>query len=167
MNWFKTARQVSKNSIIRAIKKTLRTHSFFQHLMNNYGIPSSDVDEHLKIIFMDLDKEFAKGNGEEIKIDTSLLQEDFLRKNFHFVAHEFFHWIKRRAEARFYFSDDEEIQSFVVGLAWELISGKDINLIRETLLPIIEGHFKDNTNAARLYKEIYEKAEIIAKRYNG
>jgi hypothetical protein len=165
MSWFKKARKISKNSIIRAIKKTLRTHPFFQQLMVNYGIPSSEVDEHLKIIFMDLNKEFAKGNGKEIKIDNSLLQEDFLKDNFHFVAHEFFHWIKRRAEARFYFSDDEEIQSFVVGIAWDLISGKNPELIRQTLLPIIEGHFRDETNAAQLYDEMYERADIIAKRY--
>ena len=165
MSWFKKANKISKNSIIRAIKKTLRTHAFFQQLMDNYGVPNSDVDEHLKITFMDLDKEFAKGNGEEIKLDISLLQENFLKENFHFVAHEFFHWIKRRSEARFYFSDDEEIQSFVVGIAWELISGKTDDIIRKTLLPIIAGHFQDETNAVRLYDEMCEKAKIIAKRY--
>lgn len=165
-NWYKqSAIQLAKR-LSHIIKERLKTHSFFLRLLQEYKIPVQDIDDHLRIEFVDLNDKFAEGNGEEIRLDNSLLKNNFLDRYFHFVAHEFFHWIKRRKEALFYFNDDEEVQSFVIAIAWEIISGTNSQEIRQRIMPIIKAHFRDKISAEDVYKEMLNKASILINKWS-
>jgi hypothetical protein len=101
----------------------------------------------MNIKFEELQDRFAEGNGHEIIIDKKLLDDDFFENHFHFVIHEMFHWIKRRAESKFYFSDDEEVQSFTLAMVWEIYKKKNKNEIYDKFFPIIKSQFKDKKDA--------------------
>jgi hypothetical protein len=161
MGWYKLSGQELQQQVERKIKMLLGSHSFFLKLLDDYKIPHEDLQNHLRIIFTDLQGKFAEGNGEEIKLDNKLLEEGFFHDNFHFVVHEFFHWIKRRSEALFYFNDDEEVQSFALAMAWEIMDGKQEQQIAQTFLPIISGHFKSKIDAKRMFQQILHEAKQI------
>lgn len=165
MSWYKKAQHNQQHVMIAKIKDILHTHRFFVKLMNDYHIPSDNIENNLKITFCNLQGKFAEGNGEEIKLDTRLLHGDFFRDNFHFLVHEFYHWIKRRSEALFYFNDDEEVQSFTLGVAWELLNGKPEEKIAGIFYPIIAGHFKERANAKEMFAKILGQAKKIVSTY--
>lgn len=162
MSWFKQAKSDYEKQIVKAIKKKIREHPFFINLMKEYHVPEEDLDNHLRIEFQELGNKFAEGNGEEIILDKQLLDKTFLNDHFHYVVHEFFHWIKRRTEALFYFNDDEEIQAFSLAMAWEILSGKSEQEIIKLFYPIVEGHFKDKKRAKCMCQEMLSKAKNIA-----
>ena len=163
MNWFKIA---SDNNFVNKVKKLLKNHPFTKALASYYNIPSSDIDNFLEIEVVDLKGKFAEGNGKLIRIDKKLLDDDFFNKNFHFIIHEFFHWLKRRSEKRFYFNDPEEIQSFVLQMVWEFIIGKKKEEVINKIYPILKTHFKDNKQKLnKVFKEMIEKAIYLAKIY--
>lgn len=155
MGWFKDA---GSNNFINKVKAILKKHKFTQSIADYYHIPISEIDTHLKIEVCDLEGKFAEGNGRLIRIDKQLLDDDFFRDNFHFVIHEFFHWLKRRSEEKFYFNDPEEVQSFVLQMTWEFIQGKDEREVIKIVYPIIEAHFKDSGQSKETFKEMLEKA---------
>jgi len=162
MNWYKTA---SYKAIVEKIKDILKNHFFIQELMKYYNIPLKDIDDNLEIEIRDLNNEFAEGNGKKIFLDKKLFKEDFFKNNFHFVIHEFFHWLKRRMESRFYFNDSEEVQSFVLAITWELINKKTIDEIEKRIYPIIEKHFKNKIESKELFKKMLNDAEKITNLY--
>ena len=163
MNWFKIS---SGEDFIAKVKKTLKMHPFTQALASYYNIPLSDIDNGLQIEILDLGGKFAEGNGKVIRIDKKLLQDDFFKENFHFVVHEFFHWLKRRSEDKFYFNDPEEIQSFVLQMAWEFAEGKSQKDVTNKIYPILQTHFKNNEEKLdSVFKEMIEKAIYLANVY--
>lgn len=163
MNWFKKS---SGNDFIEKVKSTLKKHPFTQALASYYNIPISEIDKGLQIEIVDLGGKFAEGNGKIIRIDKKLMQDDFFKENFHFVIHEFFHWLKRRSEDKFYFNDPEEIQSFVLQMAWEFVNGKDKKEVVEKIYPIIQTHFPDDGyKLNKIFKEMLEKAIYLANIY--
>ena len=130
--------------------------------MDEYKIPVTDIDEHLDFKIKELDGKFAEGNGLLITLDPKLFAEnDFFENKFHFVIHEFFHWIKRRSEAKFYFNDSEEVQSFVLALAWEILAGKDMKEIYNSIYPIIEAHFESDQDSQQLFQDMIDKAKTL------
>ncbi len=164
MNWFKIAKN---NNFIKKIKEILKNNLFVKSLLEYYNIPSSDIDNYLDIEITDLKGKFAEGNGKMIRIDKKLLNKDFFNENFHFIIHEFFHWIKRRAENRFYFNDPEEIQSFVLQMTWEFMNGKKEKEVTEKIYPILKTHFKNNKQKLdNVFKEMIEKALYLVDIYN-
>ena len=138
MGWYIKAQERQEERVVSKVKHILQSHPFFKQIMLDYQIPPEDINNHLRILFVELKDKFAEGNGEEIKLSDKLLNDEFFSRNFHFVVHEFFHWVKRRSEALFYFNDDEEIQSFSLAIAWEMLSG-NIADIEGTFYPIISG----------------------------
>ena len=158
MNWYKTS---NNNEIEKRIKKILKTHPFTKKLMNIYNIDPNNVDNNLEIKIVDLSKDFAKGNGKEIFLDKNLFGKsfsNFLDNNFHFVIHEFLHWLKRRHEYSFYFNDPEEIQSFVMAIAWEMINGKKDKEILKKIHPIVEKHFGNKERCNLMISKMFDKA---------
>jgi len=155
MNWNKTAKN---NDIVKRIKGILKSHSFTKKLMADYKIPVEDIDNNLEIIIEELDGKFAEGNGKKIFLDKKLFEKDFFKENFHFLIHEFFHWIKRRCEKDFYFNDPEELQSFTLAICWELLNNKDID---KTIYPIIKSHFKDEFQSRKVFNKMVERAKDI------
>lgn len=155
MGWFKIA---THNNFVDKVKTILKTNSFTKSIADYYHIPLSEIDTHLQIEICDLKGKFAEGNGRLIRIDKKLLNKDFFRENFHFVIHEFFHWLKRRSENKFYFNDPEEVQSFVLQMTWEFIQGKNKEEVIKTIYPIIKAHFKDKKHSEETFQEMVEKA---------
>ena len=155
MNWFKLA---NDSNFVNKVKSILKKHKFTQSIAEYYNIPISEVDTHLKIEVADLQGKFAEGNGRIIRIDQQLLDDDFFKENFHFVVHEFFHWLKRRSEEKFYFNDPEEVQSFVLQMTWEFIQGKSKDEVVSLIYPIIEAHFRDRGRSKETFQEMLEKA---------
>lgn len=161
MNWFKTA----KNNLINKIKNILKKHTFTQQLMKDYNIPVEDIDNHLTIEITNLDGKFAEGNGKTIYLDKNLFEGDFFHDNFHFVVHEFFHWIKRRSEKDFYFNDPEEVQSFVLAMAWELINNKNQEQIQSSIYPIIKKQYQNENKSQEVFKDMFQEALKLYKLY--
>jgi hypothetical protein len=159
MNWYKIS---SINEFTDKIKNILKNDKLTQKLLSYYSIPISDIDNHLRIEIADLGDKFAEGNSTTIYLDKKLITDSFFDNNFHFVIHEFWHWIKRRSEKDFYFNDPEEIQSFVLAIVWELRSGKNRKQVEQTLYPIIDAHFKDKKEAQKLFIEMLEEAARLA-----
>lgn len=162
MSWYKIAQEHGERGSEERIKKILRSHPLFLKLMDEYHIPVEDLNNNLSITFVDLDGKFAEGNGREIRLDKSLLDDgNFLEDNFHYVVHEFWHWVKRRSEEIFYFNDEEEIQSFALGIAWELLRGQSVSSIAKTIYPIIQGHFDQEEQAMIMFKKMLTKAKEL------
>lgn len=164
MNWFK---RTKIQDTLKNIKDTLLTHPFTIKLRENYDISENDLEKNLILKVKELDGQFAKGNGKEIVLDPKLFKNDneFLEKNFHFVVHEFFHWLKRRYESDFYFNDSEEVQSFVLAITWEIINKKNKKEIKEKIFPIIKQHFKNEKKALQTFNNMYEQALNVFKTY--
>ncbi len=163
MNWFKKS---SNNDFIAKIKKMLKGHPFTKALSEYYNISPSEIDNNLEIEIVDLDGKYAEGNGRLIRLNKKMVNEDFFTDNFHFVIHEFFHWLKRRSEDKFYFNDPEEIQSFVLQMAWEIVAGKSAKEVKCKMYPVIKSHFKnDEQKLNMVFKEMLEKAIYLANIY--
>ena len=162
MNWFKSA---INSNIEKKIKEILKNDSFVMNLMKSYDISTDDIDNNLTFVIEDLQGKFAEGNGKKIFLDKKLFEGDFFANNFHFVIHEFFHWLKRRSEHKFYFNDPEEVQSFVLAITWELINKKTIDEIEKRIYPIIEKHFKNKIESKELFKKMLNDAEKITNLY--
>ncbi len=155
MNWFKEA---ENGNFINKVKTILKKHQFTQSLAEYYHIPIEEVDSHLQIEICDLNGKFAEGNGKLIRIDKQLLDDNFFKENFHFVVHEFFHWLKRRSEDKFYFNDPEEVQSFVLQMTWEFIQGSSKEEVTQLMYPIISAHFNNSDHSEETFAEMLQKA---------
>jgi len=164
MGWFKEA---SNNKFIKKIKEILKSHPFVLEMSKYYNIPLSEIDTHLKIQICDLKGKFAEGNGKLIRIDKNLLNKDFFKENFHFIIHEFFHWLKRRSEDKFYFNDPEEVQSFVIQMTWQLIEVKNEEDIIKNIYPIVQNHFNDKEKSKKIFKEMINKSLYLFKVYKN
>jgi len=164
MNWFKEA---SENAFISKVKNILKQHPFTKSIVDYYHIPIDEIDTHLQIEICDLNGKFAEGNGKLIRIDKKLLSKDFFKDNFHFVIHEFFHWLKRRSEDKFYFNDPEEVQSFVLQITWDLIQGKNKEEIIKNIYPIIKAHFKDSLKFKEIFQEMINKSINLCEIYES
>ena len=164
MGWFKEAQT---DAFEKKVKDILKSHPFTKSIADYYHIPIEEVDTHLQIDLCDLHGKFAEGNGKLIRIDRKLLNEDFFKENFHFIIHEFFHWLKRRSEDKFYFNDPEEVQSFVLQMTWNLISGKNKEEVVKKIYPIIKAHFKDQSKCEDIFNEMLNKAINLYEIYEG
>jgi hypothetical protein len=164
MSWFKESQN---NNFINKVKEILRTHSFTKSIADYYHIPIEEIDTHLKIEVTDLNGKFAEGNGKVIRLDQKLLDDDFFSENFHFVIHEFFHWLKRRSEEKFYFNDPEEVQSFVLQMTWNLISGKSKEEVVKKIYPIIKAHYENDNRFESIFKEMLDKAINLYEIHKG
>ena len=164
MGWFKESKN---NNFIQKVKNILKTHTFTKSIADYYHISIEEIDTHLQIEVCELQGKFAEGNGKLIRIDKKLLDDNFFNDNFHFIIHEFFHWLKRRSEDKFYFNDPEEVQSFVLQMTWGLISGKSKEEVIKTIQPIVAAHFKDDGKFKNIFKEMVEKAINLYQIYKG
>jgi hypothetical protein len=162
MNWFKIA---NNDNAVKEIKNILKTHPFLVGLADYYNISSDEIDNNLEIVVTRLDGDFAKGNGKKIFLDEELMDDSFFRDKFHFVVHEFFHWLKRRYESNFYFNDSEEIQSFVLAITWQLINGKSKDDVVSSIFPIVKAHFKDGKKSLQMFSKMYEQAVYLSNIY--
>ena len=165
MGWYKKA---NDEKIFKKIKDILKSNSFIRNLLSEYNIPLEDIDNNLTLEIKELDGKFAEGNGLVITLDPKLFKEgDFFKDNFHFVIHELFHWIKRRSEAKFYFKDSEEVQSFVLAIAWEIMRGEDVKNVYENIYPIIEAHFENGNNSKKVFEDMVMQAKRLIKVHNS
>jgi len=164
MNWFK---KTNKNKVIKRIKDILKNHPFTRKLMDDYNVSHNEIDDNLIIEIKDLYGRFAEGNGKKIVLDSKIINKNFFKENFHFVIHEFFHWIRRRVEKDFYFEDPEEIQSFILAVTWELLNNKQEEEIRTKIFPIIVKHFENESKAKEFFNRIFLRALKLYEQQKG
>lgn len=160
-NWY-TQLNIDREQLNEKIKGILLSHKLCKGLLEYYKIPEADVKNSLQFEIKELEGKFAEGNGKVIFLDPKLFKDDFFDNNFHFVIHEFHHWLKRRSESKWYFNDPEEVQSFILAMAWELLEGKTPEQVTQTFYPIIEGHFEEEQNAKSVIYRMIDRAKQIA-----
>ena len=161
MNWYKEAKNnVDEKEFDKFVKDQIRQSPLLLKLMESYLIPQDDLDNHLSIRIKDLHGKFAEGNGSEITLDPKIVNENFVSENFHFIVHEFWHWVKRRSEELFYFNDDEEVQSFSLAAAWELMNNGRDEAIRK-IYPIVKEHYENEEDAKQMFSKMFENAKRI------
>ena len=146
------------------IKELISNSSFFERLFNLYDVPLEAVDKELKFHIVSLDGRHAKSKNNDIYINSKLMKDnDSVEEVLHFVVHEMTHWLTRQREKMCYFSDPEELEAFALGMAFELRRGQNEDQIREIYFPIIDGHFKEDGQAEKMYKEFLKSAYILNK----
>jgi len=166
MNWFKTAKcKVNADELDKRLKSLAKSHPFFLRLLAKYKVPVSEVDK-IKFDVADLGDKHAEADAEHINFNQNLFDDDdFFENKIFFFVHEFYHWVKRIAEKKFYFNDPEELESFVLSIAWQIIQGKDYESIKANIYPIVKGHFDKQDNADNLFNQMYEKAQILSNTF--
>lgn len=168
MNWYKNAQSKSDEEIVKGIKHILKSHPMLFHIMDEFRVPHEDIDNNLMITFEDLEGKYAEGNGKEIHLDKSLRDNDnFLQENMHYVVHEFWHWVKRRSEDLHYFNDEEEVQSFTLGIAWEMLRGRTPEEATATYYPIVANQFEDKQAAKHMFIKMLSDANNLIQVYKN
>jgi len=160
MNWFVTAESdVSSIEFSRKMKDMMRKSSFFLNLFKKYNVPIDAIDDHLSFKIKKINGRHAQSNSKEIILNSKLFEnDDFFENHVHFVIHELIHWLTRQREKKYYFSDPEEIESFTLGMIYELDRGRNKKQIYKTFFPIINAHFEKRQDAIHLFNELYENA---------
>lgn len=160
MNWYNKL-DIDKSDFCEKVKNILRNHILCKNLMEHYKIDPSELDDNLDIEIKELKGKFAEGNGKIIRLDPKLFEDNFYKDNFHFIIHEFFHWLKRRSEEKFYFNDPEEVQSFILAMTWDYCDGKNDKEIFDKFYEIIDGFYNEKDNAKEMVEDMMEKARTI------
>jgi len=165
MSWYRQAKVgLSQKELNVRLKKIVRESSFFQKLFEQYDVPMDKIDDELTFQAKKLHGRYAQGNGKFIFLNEKLFEDGrFFDERIHFVVHEMTHWLTRQREKQFYFSDPEEIDAFIFGMAYEIIRGKSELDIAKVFFPIIEDHFQKQQNAEELFHVLFSKAERVAK----
>ncbi len=161
MNWYKYAEDMTNEELTKRIREIIRRSPLFLQVFKSFDMPIKMVDK-LKFEIKDLGDKFAEADGESIALDKKLFEQNrFFEDHFHFVAHEINHWLKRKSEDMWYFNDEEEVQSFVLAIAWELSQGRGLEDIRDKIFTIIKTHFKDNRGAEEVFENMISKAREL------
>jgi len=160
MNWFVMAESnISSLDISRKLKKIIRDSPFFINLFKKYNVPIDVMDDNLTFKIRKMRGVHAQSNSKEISLNSKLFENgDFFENHIHFVIHELVHWLTRQRENKYYFSDHEEIEAFIYGMAYQLFNGKNKIEIEKTFYPIIKEHFKSEIKAKIFFEYLFEEA---------
>ena len=166
MNWYKQSKkEISIDKLNKTLKSLIKKDTYIINLFKEFGIPLDLIDKKLHFSIKDLDGKHAEANDEEIYLNKKLFENGlFFQDNLHFVIHELIHWLHRQAEKKWYFNDQEEIQSFVAAIAWELHAKTPMDKIEEKIYPIIKGHFNRERNAKAFFNYLLKKALLAVKK---
>jgi hypothetical protein len=124
------------------------------------------MDSNLEVTFQRLHGAFCEANDRQIIVDERLARAgDLLGKDFHFVAHEMLHWLRRQKEEMSYFGDPEEVEGFVTGIAYSLSEmGNDPRadqVILHRFLPLIQINIKDDNTAKQFLAKLTSDARKL------
>lgn len=164
MNWLK--RVYSGEDMEARIKDRIRSDPFFLALFRRFGVPIERLDTNLHIVFKRLQRAFGETNDEQMIIDDRLARSPhFLDGDFHFVAHEMLHWLRRQREDMHYFADPEEVEGFTVGIAYAMMHirgqpGWEQKLMQE-FLPLIKINIPDDNKAREFLTKRIEEAQNL------
>jgi len=135
-----------------------KNSKFIKKLFKWHNVPFSRLED-LTIKFKDLGKKYGKSNKDEVWINEKMLDEDDWKQAItHIYIHELNHWLNRQKEDDAYLADPEEIQSFTLGMAWEIASGKSEEDIKKVYKKIMKKHFDDKTLGEKVYNEMFQTA---------
>ena len=168
MTWYKIAKfSLSEKELEKKIKEAIRSNPFFIVMFREYGVPLSMIDDNLHIKLEKLDDVYAKSKGDTIYVAKRIFDEpDFFQKKMHLIVHELVHWLTRIREEDSYFTDPEEIEAFMYGIAFELHRGVSKEDIMQFFVPIMKKHLDREENAEKMFMAIYQKATGIAQKMN-
>ena len=153
------------DSIPELIKNEIKQSQSIMKIFKRFKIHPDRLDT-LKIVICDLEKKYAETDMNEMRIDNSLFKngwQSFIENGFFVVAHEIIHWLTRTKENMSYFSDPEEIDGFIMSIAYEIEQGSDMDTIWNRIFPKIEFHFNGKKQARQFFEGLIEDAVKIVK----
>jgi hypothetical protein len=167
MTWYKIAKvNMTEKELNKKLKDLIRSNRFFINMFKEYNIPIDRIDNELIFEIKDMEGRYSQANGKYVYLSSRLFENgDFLNKNIHFVIHELVHWLTRQHEKDSYFSDPEEVISFSLGMAYELMRGKKKEEIYEVFFPIIKGNSENEQQAQKIFKIVFKRALLKVKEY--
>ena len=158
-------KKIDYDNLSLMIKNKIKNDNFLISIMKYYDLPESLIDSSMEIRFKNMsENEFAKADDQAITINKNLFNGDVVKDNFHFIVHEFWHWVQRQHEKEFYFNDLEEIQAFVVQIAFffkHYPHDEARQLSEMRIKPLIDAHFNDEKESDRLWDFLLSKAESL------
>jgi len=165
MSWYRIIKKANKRQLNRELKSIIREDPFFIKMFKEFDVPMEKIDDNLSFKEKELNGRYAQGNGEVIYINQKLVDNNFFKERLHLIVHEIVHWLTRQREKEFYFTDPEEIDAFMYGMAYEILRGKDVKYIEKIFYPIISAHFDNKENAKQAYNAFLKGAKEKAKKY--
>jgi len=168
MSWHKIAKEIENNqtSMNKILKDIIKRNKFIIQMFHNNSIPLDRIDTNLTFEFQDLDGKKALSDSKRIVFDNSIFNGKISSKeNIHFLIHELYHWLKRQKERAFYLADPEEVEAFILGIAYEIVRGVPNEEIAQIYYPIIEDHFDKDKDAYKMFKALFSSAIKKAKEF--
>lgn len=167
MNWYRKAQSnLDEPGLNEKLKALISSSPFFIHLFKTYDVPMDFIGKGLEFKIADLKGQYAKSKEGTIYLDDKILRSGkFFPDGIHFVVHELTHWLTRQRERECYFSDPEEVEAFTLGIAWEILRGKDKQYIHKVYYPIIRGHFDNDQQAMNLFEKFFQHATSMQSKF--
>jgi|TARA_Y100000310_G_C20592552_1_gene768842 DNA-directed RNA polymerase beta' subunit len=165
MNWYKSANKITEEDLNEKLKNLIKSNRLFLRLMDQHHVPVEDIDNNLEFKIQKLDGKHAEADAHQIIFNENLFTDnDFFENKLFFFIHEFYHWVRRRSEDRFYFNDPEEVESFALSVAWEILRGRERKDIEKSIYSIVQRHFKNKNKARKMFDKIFSRAlKIISQ----
>lgn len=152
--------ELPSQSIAQLIKKRLLSLQCIQKLFKRFKIDPSQLDK-LEIQILDMEGKYGETDLHTMKLNSFLFTKgDFFRDYFFVPVHELIHWFFRFHEQH-YFNDEEEVDGFVMSIAYEMESGSSLEEIFDKLYGKVSFHFHDKADA----KEFFDALILKAKKF--
>jgi hypothetical protein len=149
----------------KQLKDIIKIQPFFLKMFEKFNIPI-DMLDNLTFQIKELKNRNAQSDSKTIIFDEKLFdKKDFIKEKLHFLVHELCHWLTRQRERNFYFADPEETDAFSIGMAYELLRGRNKEEVLKIYYPIIEKHFNDGRDANKMFVILFNKALDKVKEY--
>ena len=157
--------QLSEKVIGELIKKRMKQSKVIMGSFSRYGLPVEILDQLIIVIKpLEDQKKYAESDGEKMILCEKIFEKgDFFRNWFFVPAHEIFHVICRNAKVQTedqdkeenFLKDPEEIDAFILAIAYEREKNTDPQIIWERIFPKISFHFR--SDCQRQAKDLFEK----------
>lgn len=166
MGWYVTAKiGMTEEQVNRRLKHIIRHSPFFIQMFREKGVPMDRMDTDLNFRVKKLNNMHAEANGKFVDLNEELFKDgDFFPNKVHFVVHEINHWLQRQMEEDCYFSDPEEVEGFILGMAYELSRGRTPEQIYQIFWPIVSDHFDDAMSAKSFFDGLLARAQASCEK---
>ena len=155
--------QARVSSFQNEVKQLINTHPFFIGMFKKYRVPQSAANVlHIKVQQLQ-DQKNAKFDDGVIFINRKLFSK--FKDNMdiiHCIVHQLTHWLTSIRQDLCYFSDPQQMQAFTMGMAWQVMVGKNDMQIQSTYLPIIVKHFKNEQQAKALFNKLLSNSKKLS-----
>jgi len=170
--------QLSEEQIGDLIKRRMKKSKVIVSAFQKYGLPM-DILDQLKVTICPLggEKKYAETDGEIMRLSEEIFRKGNFYSDFFFVPiHEIFHFVNRNCEKNGmkikeresedfsnFLDDPEEVEGFILSMAYEIESHGDLDLLYNRIYPRLEFHFSSPIYARDCFKKMLEEAIKIYK----